>query len=70
LTKKEIYERVQKSTIVYGDYYLIFGNSEISIKTNEMRLYSNFGAANRHFNSKNRNAQFFLGEENSREVSM
>jgi hypothetical protein len=65
----EYYERQQRSTISYDDYYIIFGNSEICIKVNDMHVLSNFAIQARHFNSKNRDVNFFLGDT-KREAEM
>jgi hypothetical protein len=65
----EAYERQQRSSISYDDYYLIFGNSEICIKVNDMHVLSNFAIQARHFNSKSRDVAFFLGSS-EREVEM
>ena len=35
--------------ITYDDFYLIFGNSEIRIKSLEKKIFSNFGIANGYF---------------------
>lgn len=67
VSQLEAYQRQQRSTISYDDYYLIFGNSEICIKVNDMHMLSNFGIQARHFDSKNRDVSFFL-DSNHREI--
>ncbi len=46
--------------IVYDQYFLIFGNSEIRIKSHEKRLFSNFGFSSSSFDSLGDTAQNFL----------
>lgn len=54
LTKKEVFELVEqnKRAVVYDEYYVIFGNSELRIKSQETRLYSNFGITSGYYRSR------------------
>lgn len=38
--------------MVYDKYFLIFGNSEIRIKSGEKKIFSNFGINNAYFFSR------------------
>ena len=39
-------------SITYDDYYIIFGNSELRIKSLETKVFSNFGVRNGYFESR------------------
>jgi hypothetical protein len=54
LTKKEVFEPVEanKRAVLYDEYYVIFGNSELRIKSQENKLYSNFGISSGYYKSK------------------
>lgn len=54
LTKKEVFDPVEvnKRAVVYDEYYVIFGNSELRIKSQENKLYSNFGISSGYYKSK------------------
>ena len=47
--------------IKYDDYYLIFGNSEIRLKSLERKLFSNFGIGNSYYDNKMKKKIDFLG---------
>jgi hypothetical protein len=44
-------ERNKKAT-VYDEYYIIFGNSEIRLKSQEKKVFSNFGLNNSYYKHK------------------
>ena len=48
----------------YDDYYLIIGNSELRIKTNDKKIFSNFGILNSFFENQGKKADYFLGTDN------
>lgn len=48
--------------VTFDEYYMIFGNSELRIKTLETKMFSNFGIRNGYFDSKGDKIQDFLGE--------
>jgi len=54
LTKKEIFEPVEpnKRVVCYDDYYVIFGNSELRVKCQECKLFSNFGINSGYFKAR------------------
>jgi hypothetical protein len=62
LWKKKIYELKDKKAITYDDYYLIFGNSELRLRSLEFKLFSNFGIANSFYNNRGDKIHDLLGE--------
>ena len=48
--------------MIYDEYFLIFGNSEIRIKAANKELYSNFAINNAYFNSRGFTVDVMLGE--------
>ncbi len=48
ITNRDVFSLVSndKKAITYDDYYLIFGNSEVRIKNQEDKVFSNFGIGN------------------------
>jgi hypothetical protein len=50
-----------KSSIVYDENYLIFGNTELRISSHDNRLYSNFGASCGYYEAKGDNIHNFIG---------
>lgn len=66
LSNRECYylsEKSRKAT-VYDDYFLIFGNSEVRIKTQEKKLFSNFGLNSNYYKNRGHGAVELLGTEN------
>jgi hypothetical protein len=59
-----------RRSVTYDDYYLIFGNSELRIKSQEQRIFSNFSIANAYFNPKGHKVDVLLGDAGNREVDM
>ena len=41
-----------KKAITYDEFYIIFGNSELRIKSQENKLFSNFGLTSSFYDSK------------------
>jgi len=70
LWKKKAYELRDKRAITYDDYYLIFGNSEIRLRSLEFKLFSNFGISNSFYDSRGDKVQELLGEGNERDVNI
>ena len=56
--------------ITYDDYYLIFGNSELRVKTLEWRVFSNFGIMNSFYDCRGHRVDALLGEAKEREVGI
>lgn len=50
-----------KKSIVYDEYYIIFGNSELRIKSQENKIFSNFGISNGFYNSNGFKVDVLLG---------
>ena len=48
--------------ISYDEYYLLFGNSEIRLRSGESLIFSNFGIANSNFDNKNQSVDALFGE--------
>jgi hypothetical protein len=44
--------RATKRAIAYDDFFLIFGNSELRIRSGETVLFSNFGIANGYYENR------------------
>lgn len=55
--------------ITYDDYYIIFGNSEIRLKSLESKVFSNFGIANGYFENRGMGVETLLGQ-NKREIDL
>ena len=51
-----------KRSVTWDDYFLIIGNSEIRLKHQDWKVFSNFGIANSFFNSNGCNVNDLLGE--------
>lgn len=51
--------------VSYDDFFFIFGNSELRIKTQERKLFSNFAVAASTFDSMGAQKVDFLGEPNN-----
>jgi hypothetical protein len=69
LSNQKSYELLPKMrALTYDDYYLIFGNSELRIKSLENKVFSNFGMASGYYNRRGDSVDSFLGEGTSREV--
>jgi hypothetical protein len=50
--QKNYYVHKGSKGITYDDYYLIFGNSEVRIKSMETKVFSNFGLRSGYFDSR------------------
>ena len=46
------YVHKNSKAITYDEYYIIFGNSEIRIKSLETKVMSNFGLRNGYYDSQ------------------
>lgn len=70
LWSKKIYHIIKdKRVITFDDYYIIFGNSQIRIKSSESKMFSNFGTGNAYFNSQGDKIEQFVGD-NDREIDI
>lgn len=73
LTNREYFTLVEKNrrAITYDDFYLIFGNSEIRLRSQDKELFSNFGISNGYFASRNKRVNVLLcGGENERQINV
>lgn len=59
LPKKEV--RDKQALVTYDDYFLIFGTSELRIKSQELKLFSNFGLQTSLFEARGAKVQEYLG---------
>ena len=50
-----------KRPVTYDDFFIIFGNSELRIKSLENKVFSNFGINNGYFNNRGHKVDYFLG---------
>jgi hypothetical protein len=53
-------------SMVYDDYYLIFGNAEFRIRSQENTIFSNFAVMGGYFNNRGHKIDKFLCEGNER----
>lgn len=68
---KNVYEVLdKKKAVTYDDYFIIFGNSEMRLKSQEIKIFSNFGINNGYFNNRGHKVDSFLGEGSEREVPL
>ena len=58
-----------KKPVTYDDYFIIFGNSELRLKSQETKFFSNFGINNAYFNAEGCKVDAFLGEGTLRELN-
>jgi hypothetical protein len=56
--------------MVYDSYFLIFGNTELRIKTGEKTVFSNFGIMRFYYNSRGKKVQDLICEEGTRETGI
>ena len=68
--KMSFFVEPHKRSVSYDEYYIIYGNSEIRIKSQEELIFSNFGIAHSYFNSNGKKVAVLLAEDNNREVPL
>lgn len=49
--------------MVHDEYFIVYGNAELRIRTGEHTFFSNFGINNSYYNSKNKKLNYFAGED-------
>lgn len=70
LTESKVFRVIPgKKAVVWDDYYMIFGSSDLRLKTGELRLFSNFGINSSNYNSEGYTYKVLLGDE-EREVDI
>ena len=70
-TGKVYYPKELGKVIRYDAYEMVFGNSQLRIKTNDYTLYRNFGKANGLFDAQGDNLAALHGEgKDTREVTI
>lgn len=55
-----------RRAISYDEYYILFGNSEIRMRTGENLIFSNFGIPNTSFDHKGNSVDALFGEGNNK----
>lgn len=50
-----------KRPVTYDEFFIIFGNSEMRIKSQESKVFSNFGINNGYYNNRGHKVDSFLG---------
>ena len=72
LTNKKVFElrELNKRAIAYDDFFLIVGNSEIRLKSQDKKLFSNFAISNGYYNNRGEKVDYLLGSGTLREVDM
>lgn len=70
LTNRKAFSTLVKNekAIVYDEFFIIFGNSELRIKGNEKKVFSNFGVNNAFYDAKGEKVDILLGEKGLRET--
>lgn len=63
LTNRKFFTLVaeNKRAIIYDEYYLIFGNSELRIKSLDNKVFSNFAINNSYYASRGEKVTVLLG---------
>jgi hypothetical protein len=63
LSNRKVFEPVQARSraIVYDDFYLIFGNSELRLKTQDDKVFSNFGVNRGYYAARGEKVEMLLG---------
>jgi len=54
--------------MIYDNFFVIYGNAEIRIKSGFRTVFSNFGVSNAYFNHDGDKIDKFLNEGDKREV--
>ena len=72
ISSKSFFELREKNrrAIAYDDFFLIIGNSEIRLKTQDKKLFSNFGVSNSFYNNRGEKVDTLLGSGTTREVEL
>jgi len=72
LTNRKIFEPLERNrrAVAYDDYFLIFGNSELRLKSQETKVFSNFAISNGYYNCRGEKVNILLGSGTAREVEM
>jgi len=62
LHKKKPNDKMIYRGMTYDQYYIIYGNAEIRIKTGQNTVFSNFGVNNGFYNTRGHKVENFLNE--------
>lgn len=66
LMKKKAGDKTVYRGMIYDQYYAIFGNAEIRVKTGNETVFSNFGINNAFFDGRGDKVNAFLNEGDKR----
>lgn len=63
INNRQVFELMEanKKAVSYDDMYVIFGNSELRIRSGNNMLYSNFGILNSFYKNRGMKAGVLLG---------
>jgi hypothetical protein len=61
-TQRVFFLKPGSKAIAYDEYYIIFGNSEVRLKSGEGVVFSNFGIANSYFENNHQTVDVLFGE--------
>lgn len=72
VTNRKVFELLKSNckAITYDDYFVIFGSSELRLKTQDTKVFSNFGINNAYYHSHGKNVDVLLGSGKDREVEL
>ncbi len=54
--------------MVYDEFFLIFGNSELRLRNGTKDVFSNFGVSNAFYDNRGHKISNFLNDGNNRET--
>lgn len=63
LTRQEVFTLIERRrrAITYDDYFLIFGNSQVRLRSGQNKVFSNFAISNSYFNPRGKRVSDILG---------
>ena len=76
MTKNQIFKLHEKNPnekkvmkgMVYDDYYVNFGNSELRLKTGKREVFSNLGIQNGYFNARGHSVDVLISSGQKRDT--
>lgn len=64
--KKKQVDKVTPKGMTYDQFYIIYGNAEIRIKTGQKTIFSNFAVNNGYYDAKGHKINDFLNDGDKR----
>lgn len=63
LTSRRVYYPLVKNkrAVAYDDYFIIFGNSEVRLKSQDKKIFSNFGVNNGYYQNNGDKIDIIFG---------